>query len=261
MKIKLFNININITPIVTSLFLILFTYILSSCGTEGGSDKFNVENSDPKAVEIADQVMAAMGGKENWENTRHLSWEIFDSRKHFWDKKTGDVRIESLNDDLIILMNINNLDGQVYKDGEILENPDSVAFYLEKGKNFWINDSYWFIMPYKLKDPGVTLKYIGEDKVDGKKADVVQLTFEEVGTTPENKYLVYVDQDSKLVTQWAYFKNADQEEPNFVTSWKNYKQYDNILLSSTRGDVEIKNISVHNSLPKEVYNSFEPTSL
>ena len=44
-------------------------------------------------------------------------------------------------------------------------------------------------MPYKLKDSGVTLKYKGQDTLEtGHPAEKLQLTFEEVGKTPENKY-------------------------------------------------------------------------
>jgi hypothetical protein len=31
---------------------------------------------------------------------------------------------------------------------------------LRKGKNWWINDAYWLVMPWKLQDPGVTLSYV-----------------------------------------------------------------------------------------------------
>ncbi|MDQ3535168.1 MAG: hypothetical protein M3421_06035 [Bacteroidota bacterium] len=260
MYLNIFHININITQIVTSLILIIILGYLSSC-EPGNSRKFNAENSDPKAVEIADQVIEAMGGYKSWDNTRHISWNFFESRKHFWDKKTGDVRIESLKDDLIILMNINSEKGEVYKDGKIMENSDSITNYLDQGKNFWINDSYWLIMPFKLKDPGVTLKYIGEEDVNGKKADVIQITFEDVGATPENKYHVYVDQEDKLVTQWAFFRQANQEQPDFMSPWQDYNKYGEILISGNRGESSLSNISVHNSLPKKVYNSFEPVSL
>ena len=27
----------------------------------------------------------------------------------------------------------------------------------------WVNDTYWLLMPYKMKDPGVTLAYDGEE--------------------------------------------------------------------------------------------------
>ena len=45
-------------------------------------------------------------------------------------------------------------------------------------------------MPFKLKNSGVTLKYLGDTTAtkDGKPADVLQLTFEGMGVTPDNKH-------------------------------------------------------------------------
>ncbi|CAN0528999.1 unnamed protein product, partial [Scytosiphon promiscuus] len=172
---------------------------------------FDLENSDPTAVEIADKVMIAMGGRENGDNTRDISWNFLGFRKLLWDKFTGNVRVENQNNDLKILVNIHNLEGKVFKDGVEQTHPDSLAKFLERGKNIWINDSYWLVMPFKLKDSGVTLKYIGEDSVMNDFSDVLELTFREVGVTPQNKYHVYVDKNSNLVNQWAFYKNYDDE--------------------------------------------------
>lgn len=253
-----------ITQMVTCGYFLLFLCLILSCDTKNqdsnsGSARFNAENSDERAIEIADDVMESMGGRKNWEDTRHISWHFFDSRKHFWDKHTGDVRIESLNNDLKILMNINTMEGRVFKDGSEINHPDSLSKYLERGKNFWINDSYWLLMPYKLKDPGVTLKYMGEETLeDGSETDVLQLTFEDVGATPENKYLVYVDQDKKLVTQWAFFRQASQDSPDFKNTWEDYNKHGNILISGKRGDRSLNNIATYESLPERIYTSFEP---
>lgn len=253
-----------ITQLAIWLNLPLFLCIILSCdntnqGSNNNSAEFNAENSDSKAIEIADEVMESMGGKRNWDQTRHISWHFFDSRKHFWDKHTGDVRIEALNNDLKILMNINTMEGRVFKDGSEVTQADSLNKYLEQGKKYWINDSYWLLMPYKLKDPGVTLKYLGEETLeDGSETDVLKLTFEDVGVTPENKYLVYVDQDKKLVTQWAFFRQASQDSPDFKTSWDNYNRYGNILISSQRGERSMSNIATYESLPERIYTSLEP---
>ena len=48
-------------------------------------------NSDAKAIEIADQVMEAMGGRKNWDDTRYLFWNFFGVRTLLWDKQSGDV--------------------------------------------------------------------------------------------------------------------------------------------------------------------------
>lgn len=48
-----------------------------------------------------------------------------------------------------------------------MENPDTLAADLQAAYRAWINDSYWFVMPYKLKDSGVTLRYRGQNMTVG----------------------------------------------------------------------------------------------
>ena len=198
--------------------------------------------------------MNAMGGRNAWEATRYLAWDFFGSRKHIWDKHTGDVRIESKRDNYKLIMNIHSMKGKVWKDGTMVTHPDSLSKFLEKGKNAWINDSYWLVMPYKLKDSGVTLKYIGDDKtVENTDADVLELIFKKVGKTPHNKYLVFVDKKTRLVTQWTFFTNASDDKPRFATPWNGYKKYGNIMLSGGRGTYELKDIEVLDSVPKGTF--------
>lgn len=256
---------------INKYFLLLGIIFFTSCGSgaeqeQQGADSskknppspdFNMENSDAKAIAIADQVMEAMGGRKSWDDTRYISWNFFDARELTWDKHTGNVRVESLNDDFKALVNINTLEGKVMKNGEILTQPDSVKKYLEEAKNMWINDAYWLVMPYKLKDSGVTLKHISESNTQtGEAADVLQLTFSGVGKTPENKYHVFVDKDSHLVTQWSYFKEAGQAEPDFTTPWQNYQKYGGILLSGDRGERKLTDISVKETMPEAVFTTF-----
>lgn len=226
------------------------------------ADGFDAQNSDPQAIKLADDVMTSMGGRKNWDMTRYITWNFFGARKHLWDKHTGDVRIESPRDSTIILMNINTMEGRVMKKGQEFTNPDSLSVYLERGKAWWINDSYWLVMPFKLKDSGVTLQYVGEDTtMDGRNAHVLSLIFKEVGVTPENGYKVYVDMESSLVSQWAYFQDAYQDEPNFVLPWANYQQYGSIKLSGDRGQRQITEINVLDVVPDGSFDSFSPIAL
>lgn len=221
------------------------------------ADGFNLEASDEFAIEIADKVMLAMGGRKAWDDTRYISWQFFNSRKLWWDKWTGDVRVESLRSDLNILVNINDLKGKVYKDSVEISNPDSLDFYLNRGKSIWINDSYWLVMPYKLKDSGVALSYIKEDTTEvGALSDVLQLSFDNVGDTPENIYKVWVDKQSNLVTQWAFYRSDTVSAPNFITPWEGYEKYGNVLLSGGRGRGKLTEINVAENIEKDLFNEF-----
>ncbi|MBK6993735.1 MAG: hypothetical protein IPH31_01955 [Lewinellaceae bacterium] len=197
---------------------------------------FNVANSDAKAIAIADEVMQAMGGRKAWDDTGFLSWNFFDRRKLLWDKKTGICQIVWNTRPLSVIVNLNNGTGRVSIGGVEQTHPDSLSKYLDMGKKVWINDSYWLVMPFKMKDSGVTLKYLGEFNTEaGEAADLIQMTFSGVGVTPDNKYHVWVDKKTRLVTQWAYFEKFGDEKPALVNAWGGYKQYEKIMLSSERG--------------------------
>jgi hypothetical protein len=225
------------------------------------AQEINIQESDPKAIQIANKVLDALGGKENWDNTHYICWNFFGRRLHIWDKWSGDLRFEK--DNLIVLMNLNTHTGQAWVNGEEITQPDSLKKKLDNTYAYWINDSYWMFMPYKLKDPGVNLKYIGEGTtLKGVTADILQLTFENVGLTPQNKYHVYVDKKSKLVNQFDYFRNASDEKPKIQAPWKNWKQYGNILLSDDRGENrKMTDVAVIDFLPDWVFKNPERVDL
>ncbi len=218
------------------------------------AEGFNQTGSDAKAIAIADEVMVAMGGRKAWDETKYLVWNFFGSRKHYWNKHTGDIRIESEKDNYTLLMNIHTMKGSLKKDGAMVTHPDSLAKYIEMGKGAWINDSYWLVMPYKLKDSGVTLKYKGEGKSEkGEASDILELTFNGVGKTPENKYDVFVDKETRLVNQWVFYGKYEDTEPRFVTAWDGYKKYGNIMLSGGRSKYELTEIGVKEELPAKLF--------
>lgn len=211
--------------------------------------------SDAQAIELADDVIEAMGGAENWEATRFIHWNFFGKRPWYWDKHTGDVRCEIPKSDVRIAMNIHDMTGVVYAHGVIQTETDSLAKYLKSGYDMWINDSYWFVMPFKLRDPGVTLKSLGEKSdANGKACDVIQLTFEEVGVTPQNKYWIYIAPETHLVVQWDYFSHFDNEAPNMTTAWSGYQTFGKILLSSGRGGGIMSDIAVYKKLPSALFS-------
>ena len=96
---------------------------------------FDLLHSDEKAIEIADKVMKSIGGRENWDNTKYLRWNFFGKRLHYWNKETGDVRIEIPSSDAIILMNINTLEGKVKLGDVEPTKADSLDKYLDLGKD------------------------------------------------------------------------------------------------------------------------------
>lgn len=222
------------------------------------AEGFNFAESDPAAIELADSIMTAIGGRKNWDATRFISWNFFGARDLVWDKNQGRVRIESKRDSTIYLLDINKMTGKVQIKGQELLEQDSLAKMLERAKRIWINDSYWLVMPFKLKDSGVTLKYMGEDTlVNQKYYNILQLTFKDVGVTPQNKYDLYVDVKKNLIEYWSFYGDASQDTASWTRPWDNYQKYGNILLSADRSDSGgPKNVRVDESLSDDVFTKF-----
>lgn len=223
---------------------------------------FDPAGSDAKAIALADEEMAACGGIENWDKTRFVVWNWFGKRINVWDKWTGDIRVESRRS--LILMNLNTMKGRAWKNGNEITEPEALQRAMAYGYEAWASDSYWMFLPFKLKDNGVILKYVGEDTTqEGQRAEVISLTFKNVGLTPQNKFHIYLDKTSKLLVQWDFYVDANDPVPRFSTPWKNYQKYGEILLSDDRGPgpgKKHKDVAVFAELPATVFHSPEPVS-
>jgi len=222
------------------------------------AEGFDFNDSDPAAIQLADSIMQAMGGRENWDKTHFISWKFFGRRDLIWDKHTGNVRIESQSDSTIYLLNEKTGEGRVRIKGTEITEPDSLKKLLDKAKAIWINDSYWLVMPFKIKDSGVTIKYMGEDTLSGNRYNSLVLTFKEVGVTPQNMYKLYVDKREKLVRYWAYYPSAtEKDKMGFLRPWDNYKNFGGVLFSADRSDGGgPTNLKVDESLPETLFTEF-----
>lgn len=242
--------SINLRDVSVLLFLALILSCQSASKgdvlpTNPPAEGFNVQSSDEKAIAIADEVMEAMGGRPAWDATERLRWNFFGRRILDWNKAKNTVEVHLLADSTIIELDMNDISGKAVVKGEPITDADTLANYLNQAKDIWINDSYWLVMPYKLKDSGVTLKYIGKDTTaTGAVGDKLSLTFEGVGKTPQNKYDVIVSDESRLVEEWRFYTNATDSIPRFVTPWGDYKKYGEILLSGDRGKRALTDIAV-----------------
>jgi hypothetical protein len=217
------------------------------------------ETAEEKAYRLAAASLEAMGGAEAYDKTRYLSWVFFGRRFHVWDKHTGDIRIE-YEDNKVVLMNIHSKEGRAWENGVEITDAEKLAERMTWGYQVWINDSYWLVMPYKLRDPGVNLAYTRDDKMaDGSDAYVLTMTFNDVGVTPENKYEVFINKNTMLVSEFAYYAKASDDKPQFNRPWQNWAKFHDIMLSDTRGELSMAPVEVHKGLPASVFESPEAT--
>jgi len=210
--------------------------------------------ADERAAALAARVMERLGGREAWDRTRVVSWRFFGGRRHVWDKHTGDFRIED--GALVLLGNVGEDAVRAFEDGAELDDPERLAELAARARSMWINDSYWMFMPFKLRDPGVRLAWAGRGELpDGRGVELLELTFDGVGETPENRYVVFVADDTGRIEQWSFYRTAEQADPNLVTPWADWRRYGDVWLAGDRGRGADWSIAVYDEPPAGVFEA------
>ncbi|MCA8961249.1 MAG: hypothetical protein KDC38_12080 [Planctomycetes bacterium] len=218
--------------------------------------------ADEKSAEIAARVLEKLGGQEAWNATRYVRWRFFGRRLHYWDKQAGRDRVEwderSTEKRIVVVVDLGTKKGQAWIADEPVTDETERSKLVDEAYKAWVNDSYWIVMPYKLRDPGVKLTYRGEGQLaDGRKTDQLALTFDGVGLTPQNEYIVHVLQESGLVARWDFSPKAG-DKPVISTPWTNWKKYGRILLSDDRGQYRHTDLGVFDRLPESAFTDPSP---
>jgi hypothetical protein len=226
---------------------------IAACGLLRFPADAPAEESDPPAVALAEATLQAMGGADAWSRLHYLTWNFRGRRTHTWDRWSGDVRIVS--GTRLVLMNVNSRSGRAWEGGAEITDDAARREALEQGYAWWVNDSYWLIMPAKLLDPGVILRDRGEASLsDGRAADLITVTFEgDTGLTPRNKYDVWFDARTHLVAQWSYYADADNPEPQFTLPWMGWKRFGEVLIATDHGGGNDWEIAAPESLPRSLF--------
>lgn len=205
---------------------------------------------DANALALADSVIAAMGGAQAWADVPFVAFNFLGRRSWLWDKHGGRYRVESEQRGFRIAGTLDGSSTNLWLNGQVVTQPDSLAKYAKYAYEAWINDTYWLVMPFKVKDAGVRLDYAGSCRADSiTPAVCLDMTFNAVGVTPENRYTVYVDTTTYRVIRWDYFANAADTVPALSTPWTDYALFGKIYLSGGRGDRQLTDISLPPALP------------
>jgi len=225
--------------------------------------------SDPSALALADSVMQGLGGKAAWDKAKYIAFDFVVSRHDTtlnrrslrWDRATDRMRIEGKDGKgrtYVILTDMAHKSGVTKLDGAPADSATHAAL-LERAYQIWVNDTYWMLMPYKLRDPGVHLADAGVDATG--RLRVLALSFDKVGLTPGDRYWVYIDPKTHLVSRWEMLLQSNKDGVKTVVGWTDWHEYDGIQLAGRRpfedGSIEIRmeNITVAPAPPAGAFDS------
>ena len=235
---------------LASLLLCLGLATAARAADSPAPSAFDPKGSDPGAIAIVDRMQQALGMPDSWKKAHYMEFTFTQARNdtvtgkgrhHCWDTWTGRYRVEGFSRQLgkpyvVIYGNIEDpASARVWVDGQEQTADTTRLKFGKQLRGAFINDSYWLLMPYKMKDPGVHLKSMGvmnDSTTTMKPCDVVQMSFDNVGMTPRDHYWVWIDQASHRVSQWRYFSG---DSPTIMTTgWDGYETDGSLTLSGKR---------------------------
>lgn len=248
---------------------VLLSLLIGACSqvtSEENSPATHDWDADSRRIHA--RMMDAMGGERGWERARYFEFDfvvVGDGEErsrwsHRWDRWEGDYRLAGVRegDSLIALFDASEPEsGRVWRGGVEVqgEAADSLLRYAHARH---INDSYWLLMPYKWTDPGVNVSYEGErTDPDGRRWEVIRLRFDEVGLTPQNEYLAFIDPESGLMARWQHFRTADAEPS--TAEWRDWQRFGPISLSTEKPApdgafaIRFENVRVERSVPSGAF--------
>lgn len=105
-----------------------------------------------------------------------------------------------------------------------------LAMFLRKANYFW------FVMNFKLRDPGTIHEYLGEESVDGVNYDKISVGYESAVTgKPQNDaYIIYINQKTKLIDRFFFSLPAMGVNKPVILMEVDYTESQGILLPTTR---------------------------
>jgi hypothetical protein len=224
-----------------AILLVLLTCLAPVPGRAATAD------SDPRAVKVAEDVMHALGGHERWNALPGLRWSfgasrhdtVLTSRRHAWNKLTGQHRVEGRMRDgspfVIVHALGDSTRGAAWVNGHAIEG-DSLRKLVRRAHAMWVNDSYWFLMPYKMLDPGVHLglEAAGADTLAN--MDCVTLRFDQVGLTPGDRYWVFVNRRTHRVERWNAWLQGQPGPASMLSTWEGWEPHDGLWFPTRHRD-------------------------
>lgn len=143
-----------------------------------------------EAEQLATKMLSALD-HEAYKNTNYLEW-TFKKRHHYkWQK--NQQRCQVFWEDYKVDLNLNSpSESRTFIHGfEVFGEKSSEL--IKKAINFFYNDSFWLVAPYKVLDAGTERRLVTLDS--GKKALLV--TYTSGGKTPGDSYLWHLDASGK----------------------------------------------------------------
>jgi plastocyanin len=182
------------------------------------------DESADKGQQLASDLWKASGG-ENWAKVKevHFTFAVEQdgkslfSAQHVWNVAAGTDEVKWKD--------------KQGKDHQVTANlvaPPSD----DEGKTAyarWVNDSSWLLAPLKIRDRGVKVEAGGPKDLNGVTYETLRLSFDQVGLTPTDQYVFYLDPQTKLPHAWDYIPKSGE---GMQATWEKFQTFGGLNLAT-----------------------------
>lgn len=152
----------------------------------------------PEADALARSMLRALN-EDAYINTDYLEWTFKGVHHYKWYKTKSTCEVSW--DDMTVTLDFENYaNSKVFAGGRVYDGMEKQNF-IDKAINYFNNDSFWLVAPYKLFDPGVERRLV---KTEAEKSALL-VTYKSGGSTPGDSYLWHLDDDKlpKSYQMWV----------------------------------------------------------
>ena len=135
-----------------------------------------------EADTLATKMLKALN-YDAYENLEILEWSFREKHFYKWNKKEHIVAV-SWDNNKVILHTNEIEESEVFINDQKIENKE----ILLQARDFFNNDSFWLVAPYKVFDSGTERRIVNYEN-----KDALLITYRSGGSTPGDSYLWVLD--------------------------------------------------------------------
>lgn len=217
--------------------LIIAVGILYFVNNESLPEGKQGKDADALAIKMLNAL-----NSEAYENTEIIEWNFANEHTYLWKKQENIVTV-SWDDKKVILHTTALENSEVFVNNKKVENKE----IRNTAKDYFNNDSFWLVAPYKIFDAGTERRIVNyNDK------DALLITYTSGGSTPGDSYLWILD-ENYIPTS---FKMWTQIIPigGVSATWENFKDTEAGIKLPTKHtltllglDIPMGNVRAYNS--------------
>ncbi|REE00097.1 hypothetical protein [Marinoscillum furvescens] len=168
-----------------------------------------------RAERLADSLLSAVG-YDGYQNLETIRWSYPPGHHYVWDKQQDSVQVSW--DEFTVMLSTESIRGYAYR-GERPLSGEQLDKVLWKAWEYFANDSFWLVAPFKVRDPGTSRSYVETDRGHG-----LLVTYSSGGVTPGDSYLWVLDKHTYRPVAWQMWVSIIPVG-GVEFSWENWQQY------------------------------------